>query len=132
MFTLDSLVSQPSVLKPISPVSISDTAQHAESTTPVSARAQNLMMQYHDMNSNHSIPVGDDEHHFFDCPKVWEKIVSHPRFDEIDDVEALCQELNAKVRIVRAPLLLNLRTDLSALIGMGRVWIGKNWKRHWK
>ena len=60
------------------------------------------MMQYRDFSShsNEQVPtVGDDGHNYFDCPKVWERIVSHPRFDEVD-VEALCAELNNKVRIV--------------------------------
>ena len=61
------------------------------------------MMQYQDYaNSTGKKPAGEDGHGYFDCPKVWERIVSHPRFDEVD-VEALCAELNAKVRIVLAP-----------------------------
>ena len=46
-----------------------------------------------------TIQSSEDGHHYFDCPKVWERIVTHPRFDEAD-VEALCAALNAKVRIV--------------------------------
>ena len=63
------------------------------------------MMQYHDYNQHNQsrAPVADDGHNYFDCPKVWERIVMHPRFDEVDDVEALCAQLNAKVRIVPRP-----------------------------
>jgi len=63
------------------------------------------MMQYHDYTQHNETnrmpvaPLADDGHNYFDCPKVWERIVSHPRFDEVD-VEALCAALNAKVRIV--------------------------------
>lgn len=76
---------------------------HPDHNTPVSAKAQNLMMQYHDYtqhnNNTAAPPVADDGHHYFDCPKVWERIVMHPRFEEVD-IEALCAELNTKVRIV--------------------------------
>jgi len=77
-------------------------AVHPDHNTPVSAKAQNLMMQYHDYtqhNNTAAAPVADDGHHYFDCPKVWERIVMHPRFEEVD-IEALCAELNTKVRIV--------------------------------
>jgi Transcription factor PAP1 len=59
------------------------------------------MMQFHDYTQHNprNASVGDDGHNYFDCPKVWERIVSHPRFDQVD-VEALCAALNAKVRIV--------------------------------
>src|SRR6202035_3450588 len=84
--------------------------------TPISAKAQNIMMQYHDYtqhsntNSNNGFPssssgaapLAEDGHNYFDCPKVWERIVMHPRFEEVD-IEALCAELNAKVRIVPPP-----------------------------
>jgi len=80
-------------------------AVHPDHNTPVSAKAQNLMMQYHDYtqhNNTAAPPVADDGHHYFDCPKVWERIVMHPRFEEVD-IEALCAELNTKVRIVIPP-----------------------------
>ena len=44
----------------------------------------------------------EEGHKYFDCPKVWERIVSHPKFDDVD-VEALCAELNAKVAVVLTP-----------------------------
>lgn len=73
--------------------------------TPVAAKAQNLMMQYHDYTQhNSSAPaIAEDGHNYFDCPKVWERIVMHPRFEEVD-IEALCAELNAKVKIVSIPI----------------------------
>ena len=73
---------------------------------PVAAKVQNVMMQYHDYTQHNpsATAIAEDGHHYFDCPKVWERIVMHPRFDEVD-VEALCAELNAKVKIVSSPLL---------------------------
>jgi hypothetical protein len=59
-------------------------------------------MQFHDYtqhNNPTSTAAADEGHRYFDCPKVWERIVTHPRFDEVD-VEVLCAELNSKVRIV--------------------------------
>ena len=62
------------------------------------------MQQYHDytaQNPSQTVVARspEDGHNYFDCPKVWERIVMHPRFDEVD-VESLCAELNSKVRIV--------------------------------
>ena len=119
MFDLDEFMIPPTptsagphpitqmIPKSLSPDSNSSNhSKHLDPTpnTPVSARAQNLMMQYHDFTQHQKSsvavqPVADDGHHYFDCPKVWERIVMHPRFDEVD-VEALCAELNAKVKIV--------------------------------
>jgi hypothetical protein len=70
--------------------------------TPISTRAHNIMQQYHDYNSTKSnVPIAraEDGHNILDCPKVWEKIVTHPRFDEVE-IDELCAELNAKVKIV--------------------------------
>ena len=116
MFDLDEFTTfqTQAAVKPVSPVSLTDTHKSDTSTshspnTPVSTRAQNLMMQYHDYTQHHAraqVTVGDDGHNFFGCPRVWEKIVSHPRFDEVEDLEALCAELNAKVRVVHTLSLL--------------------------
>ena len=108
---------QPSQFQPTQRSQPSQQDHHG-SNTPVSAKAQNLMMQYHDYtqhsntNSNNGFPssssssaaapLAEDGHNYFDCPKVWERIVMHPRFEEVD-IEALCAELNAKVRIVPPP-----------------------------
>lgn len=80
------------------------TSTSSSPQTPISARAQNLALQYHDFaQTKPQIPLpAEDGHTYFDCPKVWEKIVMHPRFDDVD-VEALCAELNAKVKIVPPP-----------------------------
>jgi hypothetical protein len=115
MFDLDEFMGntlQPAQLsnKSISPMPFTDTTGVRSSSepsnspqTPVSTRAQNLMMQYHDYRHHYAQgvpqPTADDGHHYLDCPKVWERIVTHPRFDEVD-LEALCVELNAKVKIV--------------------------------
>lgn len=84
--------------KSLSPSTTDSTPQ-----TPVSTRVQNMMQQYHDYNTskliNPPVPKAEDGHNFLDCPKVWERIVNHPRFDEVE-IEALCAELNAKVKIV--------------------------------
>lgn len=96
--------------KPSSPVAFTDTTDVKSSSeqsnspqTPTSTRAQNVMMQYHDYRQHYAQgvpqPMADDGHYYLDCPKVWEKIVTHPKFEEVD-VEALCAELNAKVSIV--------------------------------
>lgn len=113
-------LEDPFSIKPVTLMSVSDsssvTQKHdnpSPSNPQISTRAQNLVMQYHDFTQhnqsrnsgnpqNGGTPAGagaDEGHHFFDCPKVWERIVMHPRFDEVD-VEALCAELSAKVRIV--------------------------------
>jgi len=98
MFDLDdySVISAPAQEKSSSPSTDSGLQ------TPISTRAHNIMQHYHDYNSsktNVPIPKAADGHNLLDCPKVWEKIVTHPRFDEVE-IEALCAELNAKVRIV--------------------------------
>jgi hypothetical protein len=104
-------------VKPISPTSLSDSStgqksdntpnSPAATTQQVSTKVQNIMMQYQDFTQHHpttSPPttVAVEGHGFLDCPKVWERIVTHPRFDEVD-IEALCAELNSKVRIVSVP-----------------------------
>ena len=110
MYDFEDLNINSTAAKPVSPTSISDASAKANSSIhspniPVSTRAQNLMLQYHDFTQHNpgvASPVSpDDGHNYFDCPKVWERIVMHPRFDEVDDVEALCSQLNSKVRIVR-------------------------------
>src|SRR5205085_35243 len=112
---VQSLQMQPQSQQTHSSSTLSASIDHTLHT-PVFAKAQNLMMQYHDytQHTNNpfctgstgagSQPVADDGHHFFDCPKVWERIVMHPRFEEVD-IEALCAELNSKVRIVRLPTI---------------------------
>ena len=93
---------------PQTTVSRSHSPPQAHSDHPhgvASTRAQDMAMQYHEYVQHQlSSPMNAIAHdnNYFDCPKVWERIVSHPRFDEVD-VEALCAELNAKVRIVRIP-----------------------------
>jgi len=110
MYDVDN--DHPVVMKPVSPVSLnsSSTPDHSShrDTPPIGVKAQNLMMQYHDYthhNPRASTAVSptdpDDGHRYFDCPKVWERIVSHPRFDEVD-LEELCAELNSRVKIVAA------------------------------
>jgi hypothetical protein len=106
MFDLDPFVANTPISKDptppnksLSPLSLPDTSHH-EDSGPVSTRAQNLALQYHDYSQN--INPRDDGHNYFDCPKVWERIVSHPRFDDVD-VEALLAELNSKVKIVCPP-----------------------------
>jgi hypothetical protein len=122
MFDLNGYIHTQSVhassvgVKPVSPVSLPDKSCSSQSEenhspgTPISTRVQNVMMQYQDYNQHHSrsadvspTVVGSGHNHL-DCPKVWERIVSHPRFDEVD-IEALCAELNARVRIVPPPPL---------------------------
>jgi hypothetical protein len=87
--------------KPISPVSLPSPPK--PSTQTITTRVNNLMQQYHDYNQQNPsqtvTPRAEDGHNYFDCPKVWERIVMHPRFDEVD-VESLCAELNSKVKIV--------------------------------
>ena len=111
MYDLDEFA-----IKPFSRISVSSQTNptssghnkpdpHSGQTAPVSTRAQNLMTQFHDytQHNNPTPPTSADEgHHYFDCPKVWERIVTHPRFDEVD-VEVLCAELNSKVKIVYPP-----------------------------
>jgi hypothetical protein len=146
MFNLDNFMAPPTptsagphpITQPIpkshSPDSSSSnyskpSSQAHTPNTPVSARAQNLMMQYHDytehQTSSNVKSVADDGHHYFDCPKVWERIVMHPRFDEVD-VEALCAELNAKVRIVS--FYCGSLTDFSVWRGADRVLIVMIWR----
>jgi hypothetical protein len=77
-----------------------------EITTLIGVKAQNLMMQYVEY-MHHNPPVNEsrtspvDGHHYLDSPKVWERIVSHPQFDEVD-IEQLCTELDARLKIVPA------------------------------
>lgn len=116
--------------KPVSPVSLqASTPERAHrDSTPVGVKAQNLMMQYHDYT--HHNPQGFvvsptnpiDGHHYLDCPKVWERIVSHPRFDEVD-IEELCAELNARLKIVATPCLLSplFYISLLVLFSIGRL-----------
>ena len=110
MYDVDS--DHPVTMKPISPMSLnsSSTPDHSShrDTTPIGVKVQNLMMQYHDYTHNNpraSTTVSptdpDDGHRYLDCPKVWERIVSHPRFDEVD-IEELCAELNSRIKIVAA------------------------------
>lgn len=103
-------------LNTVSPISISDPGGQKSNpsssihtlSVPVSTRAQNLMMQYHDFTQQNPrvaapSPVSpEDGHHYFDCPKVWERIVMHSRFDEVD-IDDLCAELNARVKLVSLP-----------------------------
>lgn len=108
MDDVEDLNTNSSAIKPVSPVALSDASGKADSirgpTTPFSARAQNLMVQYNNFaQHNHSIfsPLSpDDGHNYLECPQVWERMVTHPRFDEIDDIDALCARLNTKVKIV--------------------------------
>ena len=123
--------------KPVSPLSLSDGNKTDSSIhspdIPVSARVQNIMMQYHDytqQNPKVVSPVSpEDGHNYFDCPKVWERIVMHPRFDEVDDVDALCAQLNAKVRIVHPPARSSccMETYDSALRRVVRAWMAMSW-----
>ena len=112
MYDLEDLNTNSSAIKPISPISLSDTSVKPDSSLhcpniPVSTRVQNLMMQYNDFTQHNPKVVSpispEDGHKYFDCPKVWERIVMHPRFDEVDDVEALCAQLSSKVKIVPPP-----------------------------
>jgi AP-1-like transcription factor len=105
-------------VKPVSPTSLSDSSTGQKSgnspisppaptTQQVSTKVQNIMMQYQDFTQHHpttspATTAAVEGHGFLDCPKVWERIVTHPRFDEVD-IEELCAELNSKVRIVSAP-----------------------------
>jgi hypothetical protein len=114
MEDVEDLNTNSGVIKPVSPVALSDASGKADSsihvqTTPFSTRAQNLMVQYNNFaQHNHSIfsPLSpDDGHNYLECPQVWERMVTHPRFDEIDDIDALCARLNTKVKIVLPPLV---------------------------
>ena len=108
MYDVD--VEQPVAMKPVSPVSLnsSSTPDHSahRDVTPIGVKAQNLMMQYNDYTQHNprasavSPTSPEDGHHYLDCPKVWQRIVAHPRFDEVD-VEELCTELNSRLKIVR-------------------------------
>lgn len=135
MCDLEDLNTNSSALKPVSPISLSDANAKLDPSIhspniPVSTRVQNIMMKYHDFTQHNPkivSPVSpEDGHKYFDCPKVWERIVMHPRFDEVDDVEALCAQLSSKVRIVPRPELLKW-ADYSALRGVDRVWRVVSW-----
>jgi Transcription factor PAP1 len=108
-----------------SPVTPNSNQSKESPGSTVSVRAQNIMQQYQDYTSSKARETGPDvAHGMLDCPKVWERIVNHPRFDEVE-IEALCAELNSKVRIVSPR---RGGVNCSVLRG-GRVWIVLSWIR---
>lgn len=131
MYDVDS--ETPVIMKPVSPVSLNSSSTPEQSSnrdiTPIRAKAQHLMIQYHDYTHHNpratvvspTSPL--DGHHYLDCPKVWERIVSHPRFDEVD-IEQLCAELNARIKIVLASLrkCMSWPSLSPFLLGYGKRW----------